>query len=127
MGGAYFSGRMRWRKDTGSTASQPSHLSDTTCRRGGRAEGRVGEGRRHGSSPPKGASCPAARPSEAMSLLPYTPPPSPPAAHLDKVLGRERLGHGQREGDQVVVLSQRFLQQEVLVVQQVLCGCGEGG
>jgi hypothetical protein len=36
VGGAYFSGRMRWRKETGSTASQPSHRSDTTY---GRARG----------------------------------------------------------------------------------------
>jgi hypothetical protein len=35
VGGGYFSGRIRCRNDTGSTASEFSHLSDTTCARPG--------------------------------------------------------------------------------------------
>ena len=31
VGGGYFSGRMRWRKETGRIVSHCSHLSDTTC------------------------------------------------------------------------------------------------
>lgn len=57
---------------------------------------------------------PYATEPQGMRLFPSS------SAHLDKVLGRQRLGHRQREGDQVVVLSQRPLEQEVLVVQQVL-------
>ena len=31
VGGGFFSGSSRWRKETGRTASQDSHLSDTSC------------------------------------------------------------------------------------------------
>lgn len=44
VGGGFFSGSSKWRKETGSTASQDSHLSDTTCTENSQVFSRSAEG-----------------------------------------------------------------------------------